>query len=252
MDYLKYVVPLISLGGVLAAGYYFWYNKRRKRLAIETHTTPLVAAGVVTNGDLEVRIKGRRINNPFLLTIAATNVGHKDIATADFDAQKPVKFWLGSEVIASLRLNNDSDEEQLFQFDTAPTFLLLTPGKIAAGERCAIRLVLDGKPNFRVVSNPLIDTDLVEAKEWSTADFNASIRTQQITGISATLPFILALIVKSIIDGYGAKLKPPWDSIFAWSFNVATGVVVIGAILVLTELIRRGRRFKRIATTLPR
>ncbi|CPU02920.1 Uncharacterised protein [Mycobacteroides abscessus] len=163
MEFLKYgvawVIALISIGVTV---YSFKYNKRRKTLQIDATTAALLTSDVNEREGLRVELDGRTVNDPYILDFHISNIGPKDVASGDFDKEKPLSIFLDAEIVARLQPSGENEEDTFAAVNGAKDLQVL-PGKIAVGERHTIRLLVDGKPNrdFNLANHPLIDTDVV-------------------------------------------------------------------------------------------
>jgi hypothetical protein len=151
---------LIAIAAIVANAIYFFYNKRRKKLVVNAIGKNLLLARIGSHDQLEVKFNDRLVRNPYIVDFSATNVGPKDIASKDFDADKPLEVHLDTEVIARLQIRED-DRAPMLQIGDDSRTLLVTPARLAVGTRYQIRLLVDGSPTFSVDDHPLIDTDVV-------------------------------------------------------------------------------------------
>ncbi|MBY0440844.1 MAG: hypothetical protein K2Q25_01715 [Mycobacteriaceae bacterium] len=162
MELLRWIIgTLLGVASIVVGIIIYRYSNRRKRLQIHTRVENLFVASVGPKDPLEVRFNGRLVQNPYIVDFAATNIGHKAIASKDFDAEKPLEVGIGAEVIAQMRLPKASSSH-LLQVGDDNTSVLVRPEKLAAGAHRHIRLLVAGKPDIIIPEDhPLIDTDVV-------------------------------------------------------------------------------------------
>jgi hypothetical protein len=111
MELLKWSIGvLLAVTSIGVAVMIFRYNNQRKNLEIHTRCENLFVARVGQIDPIEVRYKGRLVENPYIIDFGVTNVGHKDIASKDFDSEMPLQVGIESEVIALMRA--DSEDRQ--------------------------------------------------------------------------------------------------------------------------------------------
>ncbi|TFI43573.1 hypothetical protein E4P29_11250 [Rhodococcus sp. 1R11] len=163
MEILKYGVGwFIGIVALIAGAYYFFYNKRRKSIEIESTTRSMILAGVRGHGQLTVAYDETRVRDPYIVELAVVNSGHKDITSNDFDANKPLRISVEAKAVALLQWSVIEKEQSVMplRLDAEASHVVLGPSKLAVGEIHRLRLLVDGTPHISVVENPLIDTKI--------------------------------------------------------------------------------------------
>ena len=179
-----WVLAVASIG---AGAYYFAYGKRRRKLEISALKASLITATARRENNLKVSFNEHHVGDPNIVTIKITNIGPKDIASKDFDAEKPVKIGLGALVVSRLQMH-DNEIANFSEISEDSRHLLINPGKIAAGKTYSLRLLVDGDPRFELVDNPLIDTDVINAQSEATREIG------RVKKILKALPILLAVL----------------------------------------------------------
>ncbi|VBA57638.1 hypothetical protein LAUMK191_04108 [Mycobacterium attenuatum] len=246
MELLKWVIGiLLTLGSIVATIMIYRYTNRRKQLQIHTRIENLFVARVGPKDPLELRYEGRLVQNPYIIDFAASNTGHKDIASKDFDSEKPLQVGIHAEVIARMRIPQ-SGSSQILQVSDDSRSVLLQPSKIAKGAHYHIRLLVAGKPRIVIPEDhPLIDTDITTSDKKVERERKIAARFGM--GVLA-LCFASFLTLESLLlfeKSFGLQrgsilflddgiVGPVWAVVVFWLIVVAT--ILAGILTIFTMI----------------
>lgn len=186
MEILKYGVSwAIAIAFGLLSMYYFLHNKRRKQIQADVSFERLMSS--VPDG-LSVSYNGTTVRDPYVLSLAVSNIGKKDVSSKDFDQEEPILFETGSTIVALL---GDQDSRIRIAEESA-SLVEIAAGKIGADSRFRIRVLTDGEPKVKLVANPMIDVDIVKGRYES-----SSIPPFGLMLVSLAIPGVLFAILLS-------------------------------------------------------
>lgn len=209
MEFVKYGVGWIIAIVFGAAGiYYFLYNRRRKKVELNASWSSITVTLMRDNDALKVLFDDVEVGDPFIYALAVTNIGHKDISSKDFDADKPWRVNVGAKVVARLEIS-DEQPDKAFEIDPDDDrFIQLKPVKIAVGETLRIRVLVDGEPDSDYGDNPLIDTDMVRGFLERARVLKARERFRKITISLSAVGLLSCLLILALPDKSVQKQSP--------------------------------------------
>ncbi len=153
--------PAVGILGLLAAYYFFRYNKERKRLAIEVDSSKLVAEKMYALPEkISVQYDQITVVDPYIVTIQLVNSGKRDVSSKDFDGDKPLAVDLKTKIVALLHTDSESLDVEL-----DPSRVLVAPTLLVRGSSYVINVLVDGMPEVSFEKNRLIETDVLSGDE---------------------------------------------------------------------------------------
>ncbi|MGW4336615.1 hypothetical protein ACWEK5_27965 [Rhodococcus koreensis] len=100
----------------------------------------------------------REVENPHLLVLTLENLGPKDIVSADFDQQRPIRISVGAAVIGG---GNDGPEtDNNLSFVASEREVTISPTLLSLRHPHTISLITDGSPSPKM-TGAVRDCDLV-------------------------------------------------------------------------------------------
>lgn len=145
-----------------------WWLGTRKRLLVYTAES---ASLLLTNelksnggGDIEVRIGGRSVDNPYLVTLTISCHSRKDIRDTDFGG-RPLLFHFGVPVVAAaMPFTFEKQDRPELRLHLVPAdsygpqsdLIQIIPSLIRGGRWCRLRLITEGEPDI-TDKNPIAD-----------------------------------------------------------------------------------------------
>ncbi|OLT84040.1 hypothetical protein PXJ67_11880 [Mycobacteroides chelonae] len=246
---------LIALAALVLGAYYFWSNNRRKTLELDVNLTPLLASKVESRDELEVRFNGLVIRDPIVVDFHIANTGQKDIASKDFDADKPLRVAFNSTIVSQLEVS-DAENAPMLTIGSDSRSLLIVPHKIAAGHRYQTRVLVDGQVRLKVADDPLIDTNVVIGDYQRLKELK---RLVAVMGVSMSLVFLdLAGFLWMLVNRDRIEVRniwllgrvpssPTWAAWVMYSSPVVVAILVVAILYVVTRLRRIRADLDRIA-----
>ncbi|WP_156365955.1 hypothetical protein [Nocardiopsis sp. NRRL B-16309] len=155
------------------------WGTRRNKLAFQYSLTPLISVEEIrtpSGGNIEVRVNGRTIHEPHIVTLQLSNVGPRDITSSHFDSGKPLRFvfdkvdYARDVVMDGQRDNTEEIKASMTIAGEAGTGKIkpgtaeMTVGPILlqVGASLTFNILTSGRPKISIV-NSLVDTDLEES-----------------------------------------------------------------------------------------
>ncbi len=249
MEFLKYGTGwAIAIVFGLASLYYFRYGKRKKTLMLDVSAQRLVAHAALSHG-LVVSFNNDELREPYLLEFAVKNTGDKDVASKDFDADKPVKIDLGSAVKVVTLIDESLDETRPLQAKAGGRIIEILPSKIAASDEMTIQILLDGRPELSLAENPILDSKIVFGEQLRWSDLRKFLR-QSVVGIVVSGLGLAAMIglyfnheALSITPTDWWMTGPLW-TVIIWTVSVV--LAVSGIVFSTYALSRAGARLRKL------
>jgi hypothetical protein len=134
-----------------------WGN-RRKRLAFEVRSAPLIATGGPSADLLKVTFRDIEVPDPHLATIRLSNIGPADISSDSFDAGRSFVVKLNCKMYGVTATTHP--QSTVSTAIGSDAVIQLAPQLIAKGEEWVVEAVVSGSPSSEIES-PLVDTDIV-------------------------------------------------------------------------------------------
>lgn len=145
-----------------------WGN-RRGRLIVGWDSVRMVT-GTSFKG-VEVRLDGKVIKDPHLVTIALRNAGPNDISRNSFDGALPLRATLhGAQ---SIDLIVPSDDELPYALADDGSTLLIGPGHVPTKAKKSATLITEGEPTS-IDFGDLIDVDVTCAPGTDLATYSVA------------------------------------------------------------------------------
>lgn len=94
--------------------------------------------------DLQVTLRGKAVEDPYLATLCIANHGHRDIRSDDFDQGHPLVLHLDAKVLDIL--SSSRSDKRLFEFKDDQ--LSLSPMMIRRGQQIITDVLTEGKPTL--------------------------------------------------------------------------------------------------------
>jgi hypothetical protein len=106
---------------------------------------------------VEVRLDGKVVQDPYLVTVIIRNVGPSDISEANFNRANPLKLTVdGAKVVDFM----DSSEEDLpYTLGGEGDTVLVGPGLLPAKSELSLRILTEGEPEAIDIGD-LINVDV--------------------------------------------------------------------------------------------
>jgi hypothetical protein len=99
----------------------------------------------LSSDDLQVTVRGKVAQDPYVVTVCIVNSGHRDIRSADFDRDIPLKISLGVPILDVLP--SPDQDDKLFEYEGAEE-LHLPPTLIRRNRRITVNLLTEGRPTL--------------------------------------------------------------------------------------------------------
>lgn len=103
-DILGVVAVVAALIGIAATAVYGRraLNPPKRLILWNSGATPLIARGHAQySSSIEVRVRGNKVDNPYLCELTIENAGRQDIDSSAFDQARPIKFTVRERRIAT-------------------------------------------------------------------------------------------------------------------------------------------------------
>lgn len=188
------------IAGVLAARR---WGTRRRRLLFEYTSTPLIPKGQ-TADFLKVTYRDFEVEDPHLVRLSLKNVGSVDVATAHFDAGRPLTVALHCTMYGVTSTSHPAATESPAVGTEAS--VKLRPTLLPRGQGWVVEAVVGGLPRPEVVST-LVDTDILDKPT-----FNSQL-SHSLPGVLARAlnPALGADLIADVVSGMvkGASGRRP-------------------------------------------
>lgn len=168
--------------GVLVAAVAIRFNYRsshpRRRLTYSFSVLPLFARQADGEGAgslVEVSFVGVPVKDPRLVALTLVNTGSKDIASAHFDGNVPLRLELGTTALClfATEAHPVTSRPPTARISIGrPQAVLVAPGRLGKGASVTYTVLVEGKPNLSFRHN-LIDVEVKEDSYWR--DINQAI-----------------------------------------------------------------------------
>jgi hypothetical protein len=136
---------------------------RRRLLYWMPLMAPLVnAPGGTWTGDLEVRHRGKSLDEPYVLKVQLVSRGRKSIPSNSYDNGEPIRLDIGVTVIELLGTVSDPPVLPIPKIALNGTELRIGPSLIGRRQRITFTLLTEGQAGHQdlVCKAPLIDVDV--------------------------------------------------------------------------------------------
>ncbi|MEU9702039.1 hypothetical protein [Streptomyces sp. NPDC047981] len=184
-----FVALLVGLGAM-------WATLRsrvpqRRRLLYAMSSTSLLQEQL--NGRIEVRHTGTSLAEPRLVQIRLTNVSRRDVSSASFDRNEPIKIAVGRQILELLSAETRPQGAAAPPVTVQGDELHVGPGRLGRRESVTFFLLVDGDPSYSHW-HALIDVGFDEEPEvsYSTRELNHTVLR---VFLSALVIFALLLSV---------------------------------------------------------
>lgn len=145
----------------IAVAIYVWRRPVRRHLVWTSEAVPLFKLGISGVEKLiEVRVAGRTILEPYLLTITIANQGNLDVESSAFDQGLPLK-WLIDPGNATLV----PDDRMPPNVRHAADILMVGPALLKAKSVWKATLITEGRPRVELLDDQLVNTTVHVTKE---------------------------------------------------------------------------------------
>lgn len=117
------------------------------------------------NGQLQVLLNGRILENPHVVSLKLTNAGSKDIASSHFADEAPLRAQVGHPILDVLSASVVPPIAEPPAWSVNGNELRLGPGRIGKGEVLTFTFLVDGRPDLapeRSFKHSLIDVTVKE------------------------------------------------------------------------------------------
>ncbi|MFJ6167896.1 hypothetical protein ACIQH6_22435 [Micromonospora orduensis] len=139
------------------------WGTRRRRLLFEYSSTPLISKGQ-TPDLLKVTYRDFEVQDPHLVRLSFRNVGPVDVATAHFDAGKPLTVNLHCTMYGITSTSHAAATESPPVGGEA--IVKLRPTLLPRGHEWVVETVVGGEPRPEVTTS-LIDTDVLDKPTYN-------------------------------------------------------------------------------------
>lgn len=186
------IVLAVVIGALAILATRQW-GTRRRRLLFEYSTTPLIPPTENSTNLLKVTYRDFEVAEPHLVTIRLRNVGPADIATAHFDAGKPIVIRLNA-VMYGLTGGTFPRRNTVSTAVGADGEVRVGPHLLRRDEEWIFEAVVKGDAQ-PALDCPLVDTDVVDPAAyyigrtaWAVAWHVVTGTMNQLSVISLPLP----------------------------------------------------------------
>jgi hypothetical protein len=152
-------VLLLALWAAVAG----WLRRRRgERLLYTAEITPLLTARP-SLGPLEVRYQDEPLDQPALAELRFRFATQHDVPTTSFDADRPLRFNLGADIAALLRVLTTGGSEPVVKLNA--NWVEIAPGLFRQGQVITAELLVSGTKLDIECDSPLIDVKDVQTSD---------------------------------------------------------------------------------------
>jgi hypothetical protein len=179
------------------------WGTRRRRLLFEYTSTPLIPEGQMASF-LKVTYRDFEVEDPHLVRLSLKNVGPVDVATAHFDAGKPLTVRLHCTMYSVTSTSHAAATES--PAVGAEAIVKLRPTLLPRGHEWVVEAVVGGALRPEVAST-LIDTDILDKPT-----FNSQLSHSLLGVLARTLspslgPALIAEAVVGMVKGASGKRR---------------------------------------------
>ncbi|MFE7114121.1 hypothetical protein ACFU99_01685 [Streptomyces sp. NPDC057654] len=153
--------------GIGAAGVYATrraaFPKRRLMYSFSSSSLVQRHQRNISANVLHIRLGERELHNPRLVNLRLENTGRRDISSAQFDQDEPLRIVLGLPVVELVSMAAEPPAAVGLIFDGLDDHgMSICPGRLGAGEAITYTLLVDGDPSFCRLAHALIDVNVKE------------------------------------------------------------------------------------------
>lgn len=146
-------------------GFVLWWNRRKRLLVYTAESASLLLTNELESsgaGDIEISLRGRAVDDPYLVSLTIACHSHRDIRETDFGG-KPLVFHFGVPIIAA-KFGPDNQNPPEHRLHLVPPgsygppsdMVEIEPSLIRKGRWCRLHLITEGGPDVKHI-NPIAD-----------------------------------------------------------------------------------------------
>jgi hypothetical protein len=218
------VAVIFGVAGILL----WWLGKRKRLLVYTVESASLLLTNEFESGDgggVEIRARGRAVNNPHFVTLTIASHSGKDIRDADFDGGKPLIFHFGVAIVAANFFPLDNRNPPEVRKHLMPSgshgppsdMIEIMPSLIRDDLRCQLRLITEDEPDV-TDTNPIADVTVRRGTPAKPKLLYAAI------GALATCLLFEGVII--------ANPRPGWPEILIAIFLLLAATVIGGELVM--------------------
>ncbi|QKJ20248.1 hypothetical protein [Microbacterium hominis] len=148
-----------TLAAIVVAVVIYRRQFPRQRVDHALEITPVLTRASDSLKDaVRISFRDHQLADPYLLRLELHSRSRADIASAQFDGARPLRFELGRSAIPLSQADDDSP----IAVELVDSALEVKPDLIRKGARANVIVLTDGKPEM-TVDNPLINIDVSRA-----------------------------------------------------------------------------------------
>ena len=149
------------LGAIAAVWVAFAVGFPRRRLFYRMQAAaPLMAAPEGARGDLELRHRGKVLDDPRALTIELISRGRKDISNDAYNDDRPIRLDVGAPIVDLLQVASKPEGLPKPKVAIDGTAVNIGPSLISKHHVITITVLTDGGKPALSCESPLIDIDV--------------------------------------------------------------------------------------------
>lgn len=153
------VVPVLCAAAVVWVTLRVGFPRRRLYYGLRA-VAPLLSAPAGMRSDLELRRRGKLLEDPYVLTVELVSRGRRDIPNEAYNNGEPLQLDVGSRIVEILQVRSKPETVPVPKIALDGTSLKIGPSLINKRHELTINVLTDGGTHSLTCSSPLIDVQV--------------------------------------------------------------------------------------------
>lgn len=175
------------------------FGNRRSKIQFSWDSLSLLASERQPEA-LHVIYGNQAVEQPNLVTLRLRNIGPRDVTSAHFDGSRPIEIELDASAMYGL---SRTTHERETSWDSKMGYIRLAPTLLKRGDEWTAEAITQGRPKPYIITNPLIDTDTVDASDGHVRQEQPSGWTMIAAALSAIAILISAFLLGRTLETSG-------------------------------------------------